>query len=86
MLRGRRGGDVIASLLAPCVTSAVNGEKEQPGSNNNHKKILMEGRYVFRRVTITQQWNQPCVAPQFSGTKRPFFMLCSTQSEYDLKP
>lgn len=87
MLKGRRGGDVIASLLAPCVTSAVNGEKEQPGSNNNHKKNPYGGQ-----ICIQKSHNQTTMESAMCGSSifRDkaaffFFLLCSTQGEYDLK-
>lgn len=69
------GGDVISFRR---VTSTVRGEKVQLGSNNNTKKkktFHMEGRHVFIQITIGQQWNQPRVAPQFSGTKRSFLAV-----------
>lgn len=87
MLKGRRGGDVIASLLAPCVTSAVNGEKEQPGSNNNHKKKSLWRADMYSEESqsdnngISHVW-----LLNFQGQSGFFFfLLCSTQGEYDLK-
>lgn len=63
-------------MMSPpcCVTSAVRGEKEQSGSDNHDLKTPHGAQTRIQKVTIGQQWTQPCVAPPFSGTKRSFFL------------
>lgn len=66
------GGVMMSS--PGCVTSAVRGEKEQSGSNNRDLKTPYGAQTRIQKVTVGQQWAQPCVAPPFSGTKRSFFL------------
>lgn len=67
------GGGVMTSSPR-WVTSAVRGEEEQSGSNNHDLKTPYGAQTRIQKVTIGQQWTQPCVAPPFSGTKRSFFL------------